>query len=269
MRLLADRRLGVGADQVLALAARADGGWDYRIWNADGGEVGQCGNGARAAYAYLARHGRVKDGVAVKLRTSTAEIEVTGGKEGPRAQLGVPEFKPAAIPLRRKKREDHYQLEHDGAKIYFDALSLGNPHACVWTEDIDKEPFIELGKRLNEEKDDFPEGVNLSFIQPLKYGLMAMWVYERGAGEDPRLRQRGGGRRLLLLPRLRHGRNHGEPARRMAARRLGRQGPGMDRRGGHLRLRRPHHPPRRLTINHASAPRRRAGAVKSAVAGYT
>ncbi|MBF2734671.1 MAG: diaminopimelate epimerase, partial [Betaproteobacteria bacterium AqS2] len=185
VRFLADRRLGVGADQVLALAARADGGWDYRIWNADGGEVGQCGNGARAAYAYLARHGRVRDGAAVTLRTSTTTIEVTGGDTGPRARLGVPAFAPAAIPLRRDAQADLYEIEHEGQTVAFAALAVGNPHACVWTDDLAAAPLASLGTRLNEEKQDFPEGVNLSFLHKAADGTVAMRVHERGAGETP------------------------------------------------------------------------------------
>lgn len=185
VRFLADRRRGVGADQVLALAARPDGAWDYRIWNADGGEVGQCGNGARAAYAYLERRGRVRAGQAVSLRTAAAAIEVAGGADGPRARLGVPAFEPAAIPLRRAARADLYEIEHGGRKIAFAALAVGNPHACVWTDDLAAAPLAELGARLNEEKRDFPEGVNLSFLQLAKDGTVAMRVRERGAGETP------------------------------------------------------------------------------------
>lgn len=181
--LLADYRRGIGADQVLAIAEQEDGSYQYRIWNQDGSEVGQCGNGARCIYAYLEKQGRLKDGQ-VKLRTKTSEIEVFSGSEGPRAFLGIPTFEPEKIPFNHQK-QGLYAFSHKGKEYKFGAIGVGNPHACLLVEDVAKyeiEELNEIAAALNKDN-IFPEGVNVSFLEQKEaINEINMRVHERGVG---------------------------------------------------------------------------------------
>lgn len=183
VRRLADRRGGVGADQVLLLGPGEGDEISYRIWNADGGEVAQCGNGARAAHVLLKQRGHV-DG-ASKLRTAAGLLEVRDGGRGPRALLGEPAFEPAAIPLQRPARQDRYPYSGGGLATDFAALALGNPHALFWVEDVASAPVAAVGAQLNEAGDDFPRGVNVGFASPPQDARLTLRVHERGVGETP------------------------------------------------------------------------------------
>lgn len=184
---IASRRLGIGCDQILILQRARGGGadFDYRIINADGGEVGQCGNGARCAHAFLRRNGLAKKRK-LRLRTSAAEIATEdAGKKEVRAYLGVPEFAPAKIPLRRKKEHLWYAASAAEGGTHlpgrFAALSLGNPHAVFLGE---AENVAAAGEALNDRKKLFPEGVNAGFCRRAEDGI-DLRVYERGVGETP------------------------------------------------------------------------------------
>ena len=181
-RYLADRRHGIGADQVLLLTKGDDDEFCYRIWNQDGGEVAQCGNGARSAHAFLRRRGYAEG--RTRLRTSAGLLEVEDGKRGPRAYLGVPSFEPSEIPLARKVRLDSYPLSWQGYELSFAAVAVGNPHCVFWVKDVNEAPVAELGEYLNS-SEDFPEGVNVSFACKTAKDKISLRVHERGVGETP------------------------------------------------------------------------------------
>ncbi len=183
VRAVADRRRGIGCDQLLLLGpVGADGAFGYRIFNADGGEVAQCGNGARCAFAYLSSRGYC--GKRCTLRTAAGTIAVSQGPSGPRALLGEPRFDPAQIPLAASGRQDRYEANWRGETWQFAALSIGNPHAVFVVDDAEDAPVDELGSFLNR-SDLFPERVNVGFAQPLPSRAIRLRVFERGVGETP------------------------------------------------------------------------------------
>ena len=171
---------GIGCDQVLQLTEQPDGAYLYRIWNSSGSEAGQCGNGARCAYAYLKQCGRLKDGKVV-LRTNDATIEVADGATGPRALLSKPIFNPEEIPFRRQ-RQYRYRISLGGRDYKFAALGLGNPHACLWVDDVQVFPLEEMVYALDT-ADNFSAGVNLSLLQRTGDQAITLRVHERGVGE--------------------------------------------------------------------------------------
>lgn len=182
---LANRRVGVGCDQVLILQPPLDDTADfcYRIINADGGEVGQCGNGARCAHLLVRRWG-LSSKARLRLQTTHTDI-ITEDADGGlvRAYLATPQFAPPAIPLGREREADFYTAELVGETRQFAALSLGNPHAVFF---VATEPAVidGIGTVLNADKTLFPAGVNAGFCHATESGLQVR-VYERGVGETP------------------------------------------------------------------------------------
>jgi len=184
VRAIADRHTGVGCDQVLLVEAARDPGNDfrYRIWNADGGEVEQCGNGARC-FARFVRD----EGLAAKqeLRVETARgvilprIEPSGRV---RVDMGAPRFAPAEIPFSSPAEGRTYDLEVDGATIEVSVLSMGNPHAVQLVSDVDAAPVTTQGP-LIENHPAFPRRVNAGYFQVLARDRIRLRVWERGAGE--------------------------------------------------------------------------------------
>lgn len=186
VRLIADRRLGIGCDQLLLLESAAGTGADalFRIFNADGGEVNQCGNGARCVAAFLRDRGRVS-GPDVRLATGAGVMQAHIGTEGMvTVNMGVPVFEPALIPLNHRHRQPWYSISLDGRPMEFAALSLGNPHAVIVVEDLDSAPVDELGPVL-QASGVFPDSVNVGFMQIRDSGHVGLRVFERGAGETP------------------------------------------------------------------------------------
>ncbi|HEX6829874.1 MAG TPA: diaminopimelate epimerase [Burkholderiales bacterium] len=183
-RLLADRHFGVGCDQILVVEkpTRADADFRYRIYNADGGEVEQCGNGARCFVRFVRERGLTdKDGI---------RAETLGGVIAPRLEpdgqvtvdMGLPRFEPAEIPFDSEARRTTYALEVGGRVVEIGALSMGNPHAVQLVPDVDRAPVAEQGP-LIEVHARFPNRVNAGFMQVLDRGHIRLRVYERGAGE--------------------------------------------------------------------------------------
>ena len=184
VRELADRRTGIGFDQLLLLEAPKAGGFhaNYRIFNADGGEVEQCGNGVRCVARYLANHGVVKDGE-VRLGTIAGPVQAALEKDGlVRANMGVPRLEPADIPFIAASRARVYELDVDGRKVEIGAVSMGNPHAILDVPDVDSAPVTELGPRI-EHHARFPKRANVGFAQWLGREEMRLRVWERGTGE--------------------------------------------------------------------------------------
>jgi diaminopimelate epimerase len=184
LRRLADRHFGIGCDQILQIEAPRQAGTDfyYRIFNADGGEVEQCGNGARCFVRYAHEHGL----------TSKREIRVgtLGGVIVPRLEvdgqvtvnMGVPEFEPARIPFQAPARAPTYGLSLDGGQVTISALAVGNPHAVQVVADIDRAPVARDGP-LIERHPRFPNGVNAGFAQIVDRRHIRLRVHERGVGE--------------------------------------------------------------------------------------
>ena len=184
IRRIADRHFGVGCDQVLQVEPPRlpDTDFYYRIFNADGGEVEQCGNGARCFVRYVRDRGL----------TTKAEIRV-GTRAGvivPRLEddgqvtvnMGVPQFEPARIPFEAPGRALTYPLEVDGRRVEVSALSMGNPHAVQVVPDIERAPVATEGP-LIERHPRFPQRANAGYMQIVNRRRILLRVFERGAGE--------------------------------------------------------------------------------------
>ncbi len=184
-RQLADRHKGIGFDQALLLEpARAAGtAAYYRIFNADGSEVEQCGNGARCVARYLQLHGRVGADGQVAMGSPSGVIEAQARADGlVGVNLGVPDFNPAAVPFKAAALEASYRLQLGAEQVEFGALSMGNPHAVLRVTDIATAPVERLGKALQADA-HFPASVNVGFMQVIDAGHIRLRVYERGVGE--------------------------------------------------------------------------------------
>ena len=183
-RALADRHTGVGCDQILTVeAARAPGAQArYRIWNADGSASQQCGNGARCVAAWLVRDG-LADAQFV-LESPAGLHAVTRSGDGFRVEMGVPEFRPARIPMAGvDEAATLYTLPVEGVgELAFGAVSMGNPHALIEVEDIDAAPVARIGRAV-QTSPWFPESVNVGFAQVLADDHIRLRVFERGVGE--------------------------------------------------------------------------------------
>jgi diaminopimelate epimerase len=184
-RAIGNRHTGVGFDQLLSLETSDVAGCvaRYRIWNADGSQAQQCGNGARCVAAWL-----VRDGAATpprfRLDSPAGIIHVECLPDGRfELDMGRPEFEPARIPfLGAAAAQASYELALDGQAVQFGAVSMGNPHAVIVVDDIAGAPVAELGPRLQADG-NFPDSVNVGFAQVLPPDRIALRVYERGAGE--------------------------------------------------------------------------------------
>jgi diaminopimelate epimerase len=184
IRQLADRNLGVGFDQLLVVEppGRPDVDFRYRIFNADGSEVEQCGNGARC-FARFVRDQRLTNKNALRVETAGGVIELRLGREGwVTVNMGVPELTPSAIPFAADRRQIVYAIEVDGEMLEISAVSMGNPHGVVLVDDVDEAPVHTLGPKL-EHHSRFPARANIGFLQVLDKSHARLRVFERGAGE--------------------------------------------------------------------------------------
>ena len=184
IRTLADRRFGVGCDQVLVVErpTARDNDFRYRIFNADGGEVAQCGNGARCFVIFVRARGL----------TSKREIrvETAGGLIVPAladdgeviVDMGVPRFRPAEIPFIDGRETIVEPLDVAGSTIEISALSMGNPHAVQIVDDVDRAPVTVQGPLIEHHR-RFPERVNAGYMQIVDRATIRLRVWERGAGE--------------------------------------------------------------------------------------
>jgi diaminopimelate epimerase len=184
LRFLADRHFGVGCDQILQVerARSPDTDFYYRIFNADGAEVEQCGNGARCFVRYVHDRGftikkeiRVgtKSGVIVPRLEADGQVTV---------EMGVPVFEPSEVPFLAPARALTYDLDLGNRTVEVSALSMGNPHVVQIVPDVEAAPVALDGPRI-EAHARFPRRVNAGFAQIIDRRRIRLRVYERGAGE--------------------------------------------------------------------------------------
>jgi diaminopimelate epimerase len=183
IRELADRRFGVGCDQVLVVEpARAGADFRYRIFNADGGEVEQCGNGARCFVVFVREHG-LTDKRAIRVETAGGVIAPRLDDDGEvTVDMGAPRFAPADVPFTGGTGGPCDALDVDGRVVTISALSMGNPHAVQVVDDVDTAPVSTQGPRI-EAHPRFPQRVNAAYMQIVDRATIRLRVYERGAGE--------------------------------------------------------------------------------------
>ena len=184
IRLIANRHFGVGCDQLLLVErpSHNDADFRYRIFNADGGEVEQCGNGARCFMHFVHHYGLT--------RASEIRVETAAGLITPRLEadgrvtvnMGAPRFAPDEVPFAADSYAPDYTLLVDQQAIQVSVLSMGNPHAVQIVDNVDTAPVTELGA-LIEQHSRFPRRVNAGFMQIIDSGHIRLRVYERGAGE--------------------------------------------------------------------------------------
>jgi len=183
IRRLADRRFGVGCDQVLVVEpAREGADFRYRIFNADGGEVEQCGNGARCFVVFVRERGLTDK--------REIRVETAGGVIVPRLEddgevtvdMGAPRFAAGQVPFVGGTDAIAEPLDVDGRTVLISALSMGNPHAVQVVADVGQAPVETLGP-LIERHPRFPQRVNAGFMQVVDRATIRLRVFERGAGE--------------------------------------------------------------------------------------
>ena len=181
---IANRRYGIGCDQVLLLEPPKNKESDvfYRIFNSDGSEVGQCGNGARCSAIYLYDKGLVKKDIIIAETISGKLTLQINNSNLVTVNMGIPKFEPKDIPLNVDKKLENYSLELDKKNIIFSAVSIGNPHALVVTNDIESSLFDATATAL-QKNSIFPEGVNVGFAQIMDRKTIKLRVFERGVGE--------------------------------------------------------------------------------------
>ncbi|MBL8300439.1 MAG: diaminopimelate epimerase [Rhodanobacteraceae bacterium] len=181
---LGDRHIGVGFDQLLTIEPSRDLGCAFRygIYNRDGSPAGQCGNGVRCVAAWLRRAGALAEGL-TRLESPSGPVSVEMLRDGRvRVDMGVPQFAPAAIPLRESSAAPTYQRRLGAAEIEFGAVSLGNPHAVIEVADLAGAPVASWGPQL-ETHADFPDRANIGFVQVVSPRQVHLRVWERGVGE--------------------------------------------------------------------------------------
>ena len=184
IRRLSDRHLGIGFDQLLVVepARNRDTDFYYRIFNADGGEVSQCGNGARCFVRYVHDKGLSAKN-AIRVETRSGVIEPRLERDGRvTVNMGVPIFEPARVPFKTERLAPTYALEVDAKEREISALSMGNPHAVQVVPDVDAAPVASEGP-LIERHARFPERVNAGYMQIVGRRHIKLRVFERGAGE--------------------------------------------------------------------------------------
>ena len=184
VRFLADRHFGVGCDQLLVVERAQQPGVDfrYRIFNADGGEVEQCGNGARCFVRFVIEQG-LTDKREIRVETKSGVITLSAQDDGQvTVNMGVPVFEPARIPFQSDSDAFVQPLDVAGAVVAITAVSMGNPHAVQVVADADAAPVGVQGP-LIESHPRFPARVNAGFMQVADPHHIRLRVYERGAGE--------------------------------------------------------------------------------------
>lgn len=191
LRFLGDRHFGVGADQILVVEVPRlpDTDFRYRIFNQDGGEVEQCGNGARCFAKFVTEKGLTTKR-AIRVETMKGVIEPELQEDGRiRVNMGAPRFAPEDLPFNTeglshlsRSRDTLWEVKAGGYNNWISALSMGNPHAVMVVGDVDAARVDEIGPAI-EHHPAFPKRVNVGFLQPLSASSGRLRVWERGVGE--------------------------------------------------------------------------------------
>ncbi len=182
IQMLAHRQFGVGFDQLLLVETSTIADFKYRIFNADGSEVSQCGNGARCFVRFVAEQGLSNKR---EIRVETASGIITPKLEGNglvTVNMGAPKFEPNAIPFIADSTASCYSLIVSNHSVEISVVSMGNPHAVQIVEDVENAPVVSLGRQI-ELHPRFPERVNAGFMQIMNAHHIKLRVFERGSGE--------------------------------------------------------------------------------------
>ncbi len=180
----ADRHNGIGFDQMLVVnpADSDTASFKYVIYNADGGEVSQCGNGARCFARFVREQGLTDlEVIAVETNSGLLQLEAIDATHY-RVNMGIPQFEPEAIPMRADSRQNLYNTEFQGTEIGFGAVSVGNPHMVIPVVDVDQAAVETLGPYF-ETHMMFPQRANIGFMQVIDRANFRLRVFERGVGE--------------------------------------------------------------------------------------
>ncbi len=184
IRFMADRHFGIGFDQLLLVEkpVSANANFKYRIFNADGSEVSQCGNGARC-FARFVRDKGLSDQNSICVDTNAGQLILSFTEDDLiTVNMGVPKHLPSEIPLLFAHEALNYEVTINGVKHVFGAVSMGNPHAVLVVDDLNNTPVADWGRVL-ERHELFPERANIGFMQIIDRQHIKLRVYERGAAE--------------------------------------------------------------------------------------
>lgn len=183
-RRLSNRQTGIGFDQALIIEKprRAGTSVFYRIFNADGLEVEQCGNGARCIAALLHRRGQAPQGELTMDSPGGLIRARVRNSETVSVDMGIPNFDPRSLPFETASEAPAYEIDVDGLKVQVGAVSMGNPHAVLTVPSVDTAPVEQLGPPL-ERHARFPKRVNVGFMEVVNRGKIRLRVFERGVGE--------------------------------------------------------------------------------------
>jgi len=183
IRAISDRHFGVGCDQLLLVEKPTDtrAEFRYRIFNADGIEVEQCGNGARC-FAMFVRQQALTTSDIIPVETAGGLIELKVDGDLVTVDMGVPSFDPQSLPFDVEKQAETYELMVNGVEYAIGAVSVGNPHAVMIVDDVEMIDLEVLGKAIESHK-SFPKRVNAGFMQIINDDEIRLRVYERGVGE--------------------------------------------------------------------------------------
>jgi diaminopimelate epimerase len=184
IRQIADRHFGIGCDQVLVVEppGNPDVDFRYRIYNADGEEVEQCGNGARC-FARFVRDRRLTSKRIIRVETCSGIMELrVRDRHQVEVDMGIPRLAPAEVPIAAEARGDDYPITVADQTLRVGAVSMGNPHAILRVEDVEEAPVATLGPAI-ESHTAFPERANAGFMQVCSPEEINLRVYERGVGE--------------------------------------------------------------------------------------
>lgn len=183
-RRLADRHLGIGCDQVLVVEPPSDKtlDFDYKIFNSDGGEVEQCGNGARCLARFI-RDRNLSGKNTIQVKTMNRIISLTINKDKlVSVDMGIPALESSDVPIVESTKLTTYAININNEQFDISAISMGNPHAVLFVDNVESAPVSKIGQELQSHA-QFPKQVNVGFAQVMNRQYLKLRVYERGAGE--------------------------------------------------------------------------------------
>lgn len=184
VRRIADRNLGIGCDQVLIVEppSSTDIDFNYRIFNSDGSEVEQCGNGARCLARFV-RDRKLSGKESIRVKTMNRIIGLSINKDNTiSVDMGIPQFEPKDLPFEAECRSASYAIDLGHQTVMIAAISMGNPHAVIFVDDIDSAPVSTIGSEI-EKHYRFPNKVNVGFVEVVNRRHVKLRVHERGSGE--------------------------------------------------------------------------------------